>query len=466
MQSKCNLQIKLPPFSKQLFFMAVLMLVVCNGIFWILAILTQTARPIISLDYFLAMALFCIPNKLLKLLGVFIFFIAIVFDIMMFTMQLFPFMDIDGFLYFLPFIKVAPLLYQAMAILAVVFILIIPFLLIKLSQKTDLYHILILIIPLSIIGYFMQHLQYHQRDLQKEMFGANNFYYIASQVKLYNFNKIHGFLSENNLKPTFVRYQGDYVSKNLTQSNKILFIVSESWGRFKSDELHNEIMAGLLKNKEKFEFFNEGYFPYQDATVNGEFRELCQLQVKGFAFDKMGDELDNCLPNSLKKLGHKTIALHGASGGLYERYDWYPKAGFDKKIFSENLMGKSICQPFRGVCDAELFDLVRQSFSQNDKLFFYWLTLTSHYPYDLKDLQTQYSLSCSKYGMDDNHEFCHNAKLHLQFFDELAKLIIKPEMRGVEVVVVGDHIPPSKVLLDSAKYLKNNSVAWVHFKIK
>lgn len=461
-----NRQFKLPTFSKQSFLMAVLMLVLCNFIFWGLAFITHTARPIISFDYFLPIILFCIPYRGSKFLGVLIFMVVIAFDVVMFTMQLFPFMDIDGFLYFLPFIKVAPLLYQIMAVLTIVILLVMPLLLIKLSKRTNLYHVLILLIPLGVVGYFTQHLQYYKRDAWGDVFAVNNFYYIASQINLYQQNKRSDFLVTGNAQPDFFDYSGDYASKHLTKPNKVLLIISESWGRFKNDELHNEIIAELLKNKEKFEFFNEGYFPYQDATVNGEFRELCQLQVKGFAFDKIGNKLDNCLPNHLKKSGYKTIALHGASGGLYERYDWYPKAGFDKQIFAENLMGKKICQPFRGRCDIELFDLVEQSFAQNDKLFLYWLTLTSHYPYDLKDLQVESVLFCRDYGIDDEHAFCHNAKLHQQFFTKLANLTKNPAMRGVEVIVVGDHIPPSKVLLDPVKYLKDNSVAWLHFKIK
>lgn len=461
-----NKQIELPKFSKKTLLSTILMVVICNVVFWVLAFLTKTARPIINVDYLLALILFCLPYKTAKILGVLVFFMAIVIDVIMFTMQLFPFMDLSGFIYFLPFIKVAPTLYQVMALVVVALLLFFPFLLIKLSKKTNLYHLLILIVPMSILGYFTQHLQYHHQELQKEMFGANNFYYIASQFRLYQFNKGHAFLESAGDLPAFLPYKKEYASQSLKNSPKILFITSESWGRFNNDELHNQIIADLLKNQERFEFFYQGYFPYQDATVNGELRELCQLQVQGFAFRKMQDELKDCLPNRLKNQGYTTIGLHGGSGGLYERYVWYPKAGFKIPIFAENLMDKRICQPFRGVCDTQLFELVRESFVKNDKVFFYWLTLTSHYPYDLKDLIQSSTLSCQQYGIEDNHPYCHNAKLHQQFFYYLNELIQDPAMRGVEVMVVGDHVPPTQVMLDPVKYLKDNSVAWVHFKVK
>lgn len=442
------------------------MIVVCNLVFLVLAFLTKTARPIINADYFVALILLCLPYKISRFFGVLVFLAAIVIDVIMFTMQLFPFMDLSGFIYFLPFIKVAPTLYQIMALVAVALLLFIPFLLIKLSKKTNLYHLLLLLIPLGILGYFTQHLQYHHRESQQEMFGANNFYYVASQFNLYHINKGHKFLESASDLPAFLHYEKEYVSKALKNSPKILLIISESWGRFDNDDLHNQVIADLLKHQERFEFFNQGHFPYQDATVNGELRELCQLQVQGFAFHKTKDELKDCLPNRLKNKGYTTIGLHGGSGGLYERYVWYPKAGFDTPIFAENLMGKRMCQPFRGVCDTQLFELVRESFIKNDKVFFYWLTLTSHYPYDLKDLVQPSTLSCSEYNLDDNHPYCHNAKLHQQFFYHLNELIQDPVMRGVEVIVVGDHIPPTQVLLDPVKYLKDNGVAWLHFKMK
>lgn len=466
MNSIFKSKIQLPRLSKKLLLISILMIIVCNLVFLGLAFLTKTARPIINVDYFVALILFCLPYKISRFFGILVFLAAIIIDAIMFTMQLFPFMDLSGFIYFIPFIKVAPTLYQIMALFAVILLLLMPVLLIKLSKKTNIYHLLLLIIPLNIIGYFTQHLQYHHHELQKEMFGANNFYYIASQFQLYQLNKNHSFLEAAADLPAFLPYQNEYVSNTLKGSPKILFIVNESWGRFKNDELHNQILTDLLKNQANFEFLNQGHFPYQDATVNGELRELCQLQVQGFAFHKMQDELKDCLPNRLKNQGYTTIGLHGGSGGLYERYVWYPKAGFDKPIFAENLMDKQICQPFRGVCDTQLFELVRESFIKNDKVFFYWLTLTSHYPYDLKDLVQPSTLSCPEYNLDDNHPYCHNAKLHQQFFYHLNELSKDPAMRGVEVIVVGDHIPPTQVLLDPAKYLKENSVAWLHFKIK
>lgn len=461
-----NKQISLPSFNKRFLLNAFLMIVLCNVVFLGLAFITKTARPIINADYFIVLILLYLPYKISRVLGFLVFAVVVFFDVIMFTMQMFPFMDLSGFIYFLPFIKIAPLIYQVLTFLAVLLILLLPYGLIKLSKKTNLYHLVLILIPLVMVGYFTQHFQYHKRDLQFEIFGANNFYYVNSQFFLYNFNKNHGFLSQVDISPSLISYEKEYASIHLKKSNKILFIVNESWGRFKNDNLHNDIIEELLKHQEKFEFIEQGSFPFQDATVNGELRELCQLQIKGFAFERMDDNaLKKCLPNQLKQFNYKTVALHTASGGLYERYYWYPKAGFDKLIFSENLMAYKKCSVFRGVCDSEVIELIGDEFSKNDYLFFYWLTLTSHYPYRESDMQVHNRIDCQKYALE-NSSFCGNAKLQQQFFDNLSTLIDNPAMKGVEVMVVGDHIPPADSLLDAQKYLKDNGVSWVHFKIK
>lgn len=467
MKVQLNQQLQLPAFSKRSLFMAVLMVILCNVLFLSLAIITKTARPIINLDYLIPLLLFVIPYKIARIFGVCCLIIAIIFDVLMFVMQMFPFMDLSGFIYFLPFIKIAPTLYQWLAVLSILILCLLPYGLIKISKKTNLYHLLLIVIVISIAGYFTQHLQYHKRGNQFEMFGSNNFYYINSQINLYRYNMSHEFIQEMSIEPKLTKYEGDSASIELKKSTKILFIINESWGKFKNQKLHNQIIGGLLNKQESFEYFKQGHFPFQEATVNGELRELCQLQVKGFALNRLGgDKLQSCLPNYFKQQGFKTIAMHGASGRLYERYDWYSKAGFEQTIFAENLIGKKTCQAFRGVCDSQLFDVVHESFAQDNKVFFYWLTLTSHYPYSTKDLEQESGMICQEYGIEDNHKWCGNAKLQQQFFDKLSNLISHPNMRGVEVIVVGDHIPPSDTFIEPEKYLQDKSVAWVHFKIK
>lgn len=66
-------QIRLPSLRLKYFAYALLLVVLPNLLFWILAGLTGTARPIINLDYIAAAALFALGWKPAKWVGVLLF---------------------------------------------------------------------------------------------------------------------------------------------------------------------------------------------------------------------------------------------------------------------------------------------------------------------------------------------------------------------------------------------------------
>src|SRR5690606_37154859 len=132
--------------------------------------------------------------------------------------------------------------------------------------------------------------------------------------------------------------------------------------------------------------------------------------------------------------------LHGASGTMYDRAFWYPKAGFQETHFLESKARSKRCYSFPGACDVDLFSEVEDFFNQHEQGFFYWLTLNTHSPFDQRDVHNNL-FDCSQLNMHDISVTCIYFTLHSQFFYFLAELLKKPSMRGVEVVVVGDHIP-------------------------
>ena len=68
--------------------------------------------------------------------------------------------------------------------------------------------------------------------------------------------------------------------------------------------------------------------------------------------------------------------------------------------------------------------------------------------------------------METAPTLCRNFRLQAQFFDGLAELIQSPEMKGVEVFVVGDHAPPVLDMKEHRQLNRKALVAWLHFKIK
>ena len=55
--------------------------------------------------------------------------------------------------------------------------------------------------------------------------------------------------------------------------------------------------------------------------------------------------------------------------------------------------------------------------------------------------------------------------MQVQFLDQLIELTKLPEMKGVEVLLVGDHAPPA---FDSKTYelIKFQKASFIHFKVK
>lgn len=470
MQFSMSQPIKMPKISRLAGFYALLLIVFPNIAFLMLAWFTNTARPVVNLDYFIVALLLVMPIRLVRWIGMLLFWLVVLFDSLMFIMQLFPFMDFSGALYLAPFILKAPLLYKLTCLVFLLYIIGIPVLLSKFSKKTNFFHVLLVCLPLTIIGYFTGHLQYHYRTLyNNNAFGRDNFYYVKSQFELYRINQADAFIQESGVAPVFSQLKFDRAANRLSQpySRRILFITNESWGQPKNPALQEAVLAKLMAERSQFEYWQIGHFPFVGATVQGEVRELCGLGVKGFALKHTPtNQLASCLPNKLKQQGYTTVAMHGASSLLYDRSSWYPKAGFEQVITGEKMIGKPTCLAFSGVCDSELFDTVRQEFATHEKLFFYWMTLTSHADYPEQDL-FNHRLQCEQYGLPKETSLCRNFSLQTQFFDGLAELIKQPEMRGVEVIVVGDHSPPVMNLGESFKYLtEGGEVAWIHFKVK
>ncbi|MOA30206.1 hypothetical protein D3C78_1512730 [compost metagenome] len=101
-------------------------------------------------------------------------------------------------------------------------------------------------------------------------------------------------------------------------------------------------------------------------------------------------------------------------------------------------------------------------FAGDTPTFLYWLTLNSHLPYDARDIQGDNR--CVGLPSDAPASVCRHHLLGREFFDALTQLLLRPEMHGAEVVVVGDHAPPfaeikARQLYDSGR------VGFLHLRV-
>jgi len=449
----------------------ILIIFIPNFIFLLVAFFTVTSRPLINIDYLIALLFLFSPWKLMRLSGVVLFILAMLFDTVMFIIQIFPFMDFAAIRYLSSFISIAPKNYLAIFIGFLICMGIILWGVMYLSKITArIYAIFMIVVLLVITSVFMQ-LRITYAEFQA-ILGRNNYFIAHSQMLLYQEITKSQFWDESNIIPKLAPLQtkqqraANYLQQ--PSSSKILYIVAESWGALRNNTAQNLVMQNIIKQKENLEFINYGSFYTVGSTVAGELRELCNLELlnNGFAFSRLEKEkFSSCLPKKFAQNGYKTIALHGTSGLLYDRTDWYVKAGFQETLFGEHFIGLPRCRAFNGICDNALVDVIVDKFSSysQQNLFFYWMTLSSHQPYSEKDIYNR-RFKCEAFNMQPKGEICRNTRLETQFLDNIAELIQKPQMKGVEVIIVGDHQPP--IFGYDIEYVHPLTVSYLHFKVK
>lgn len=446
---------------------SILLILLPNVIFLIMSTITSTSRPLLNIDYIVPVTLILLNHRLFQWLGIISLVVITIPDIAMFVIQLFPFMDLQGVLYLAPFILEGPKRYIIFISLAFIYAIILPLLIKFFAKPVDSLHALVTGSSVLFLSYFIHIGDVEYKTGSKLTFGSENNYIAASQTELYTELQNSVFFKETKVKTSFSPSKFDRVVSKLDKplNDKILFIIVESLGAASNTNLQKKILEPLHQQKSSFNYYNSGFFKAPTFTVGAEIKELCAKDMRGFGLSLVPEsKFPICLPKVLANKGYQTIALHGASGKLYDRFSWYKKAGFKKVILSENLLEEKRCSPFNGICDDEIFPIIKSYFKSDRPAFFYWMTLTSHAPYAEKDIYSQ-RLDCKFYGIKDN-ETCRNMKLQSQFFEGLAKLNALPEMKGVEVILVGDHVPP---LINGAVKIREYehlSVTWLHYKIK
>ncbi|KKW80645.1 hypothetical protein AAV97_04435 [Acinetobacter sp. Ag2] len=432
------------------------------NIFWqIVAFFLDVHRVTINFDY-IAIVLLLVFNK--KRIGFFLFFLISFFDFLNIFSQIFPFIRLLDLIYLIKFAVYA----NPINILAFIFFLVLSYLYIKFSaQKIDKSYKF----PFVLCTNFFLLLWITQNFLAEDhsrLWNMQSNRILASQIiNTYNV-RTEGFVqSLSNKGEAFQKNQmlsaSDEIFKSPERYKKIILIVNESWGIAENDQIQKDLLTELIGNNQ-IQWLWRKPLNVDGFTINGEIRELCQKSLKNFNLKDQQSGFQNCIPNILKKKGYYTVAMHGATGAMYDRKYWYPKVGFDQQIFRESLPYlNSRCYSFPGFCDRDLQSQIVEQFRQHKKIFFYWLSLNTHVNYDLRDLKDD-QFDCKKYQLDQSMSACRNLKLQKQFFYNLSKLVKKPELKGTYVVIVGDHTPP--IYDESRKAFEESYVESIGFYIK
>ena len=153
------------------------------------------------------------------------------------------------------------------------------------------------------------------------------------------------------------------------------------------------------------------------------------------------------------------MSYHGYWRWFYQRQDWYPKLGFARSHFAEDLLPgapeSAHCGTmFPGVCDLWIADRIEDELARAGKLrkFVYWVTLNSHFPVE-SELAQGSTFDCArtetlKKGTDP----CDLARIHYRLYERIARLALDRAIPPTRFIIVGDHMPPFPGLDERALY--------------
>lgn len=422
----------------------------------------DVGRPYINIDYIFAMLLAVIGQRLLGGL----LFIGLVFiDILAIGNQIFPLPRLTDVFYLLSVANLASEKFIYLIILAAILIISIAWASIAFAYRVN--KVLALFIFNIVITFYAFHVYANDH-----ISGRDRFYrvidnaFVSSQITDFNDKRDVPFLwrvtdKGNPLKPSM--YKGaidDWHNADELKliGDKLLLIVNESWGIPKNEAIQEAIIKPLAQEWH----LERGDLDFVGATVSAELRELCRLSQNNLNLANAVTGFEQCLPNRLKAAGYTTAAIHGAVSLMYDRKDWYPRAGLDQLTFFETKAWPRRCYSFPGACDLDLMQELPIFFAGSEKRFLYWLTLNSHSLYDKRDIAKDI-FDCSAFKIEPSSESCRNLKLQAQFFDGLAEVLKRPEMRGIRVMIVGDHAPVIFSQAEKTENFTSAKVPWISF---
>ena len=221
-----------------------------------------------------------------------------------------------------------------------------------------------------------------------------------------------------------------------------LMVMVEAMGHF-ADPAKQAILLQSFRDANLLKRYDVkiGTTTYYGSTTHAEMRELCNTRQS--YLDVLRDDTIVCLPELLDDRGYQTVSLHNFTSAFFGRHDWYPKLGFEKRIFGQDVIDsmQRLCGgPFRGPCDVDLIPMIgKQLREAKQPTFFYWMTLSTHVPVAPREGTPR--LGCENHGGAVGHvEVCHMTEMWLDLFDGLARMAVNAPL--MEILIVGDHAPP------------------------
>jgi hypothetical protein len=185
----------------------------------------------------------------------------------------------------------------------------------------------------------------------------------------------------------------------------VLIIIVEGLGRLADDRRQALVMAPLRDRTlaDRYEL-RLGSTEYYGSTTNAEMRELCASRQPYTALTVAGSGID-CLPARLARRGYGTEAFNAFTGKLFDLESWYPRVGFQRMTFAEQLlprMRRTCGTVFAGACDLDVATEVAQALrTPGGPRLVYWLTLNTHIPVHPGEGRPRFSCNTSASDFSD-----------------------------------------------------------------
>ncbi len=253
-----------------------------------------------------------------------------------------------------------------------------------------------------------------------------------------------------------------------TGGRNVVVVIVEGLGYLKDANARRRIAAPLYDPAIAKDYVvTAGHTLYYGSTTNGEMRELCNTRT--FYSDFVYKHGNSCLPDVLDRRGYTSLAFHAFAGGMFERKDWYPKVGFNKELFSHELVKRTqrVCGgAFRGACDADLAPVIvnasRKAAKSGKPRFIYWLTLNTHIPVAPGEALTHFNCARADNGFGQT-TVCRMAELWHDVFRVVKNVALDPSVGPADILVVGDHAPPLWSKRGRAQFA-DGQVAWYRLR--
>jgi Sulfatase len=232
-----------------------------------------------------------------------------------------------------------------------------------------------------------------------------------------------------------------------TLANVVLVLV-ESWGKSRTADLEAAIVRPYADESLSERYtVSQGTVPFHGATLNGEARELCGSAMGIGLLAASASQLKGCLPAKMNGMGYHSMAVHGYSGRMFDRSEWYSKIGFNETWFREGLerSGLPICPgPFPGTCDAAASVWIGDQLHKNfdSPQFIYWVTLNSHLPVPISNMVASPPACEGTPATAESSTLCAWYQLEFNVHRSVAELAMRETARPTVFLVVGDHAPP------------------------